>query len=177
MWEFEQPDAPGTGNDVSPKQKLMSWINEKLPPELPITNFISDWNDGRAIGALVDACAPGMNTVILESSCMIYFIHVGHLENVLSFFFFVIGLYPDWKDRDTKYAFENAKEAMDLAEEWLGIPQLIRPNEMVNPKVDEQSMMTYLSLYPSAKLRPGAPIRPKTNSARVRCYGKGSYIK
>lgn len=61
MWEFEQPDAPGSGKDVTPKQKLMNWIQEKLPPELPITNFTSDWNDGRAIGALVDACAPGMN--------------------------------------------------------------------------------------------------------------------
>ena len=62
---------------------------------------------------------------------------------------------------------------MDLAERWLGVPQLIQPHEMLNPKVDEQSMMTYLSQYPNAKLKPGAPIRPKTNSARVRCYGKG----
>lgn len=68
---------------------------------------------------------------------------------------------------------ENAKEAMDLAERWLGIPQLIQPHEMINPKVDEQSMMTYLSQYPKAKLKSGAPIKPKTNSARVRCYGKG----
>ena len=37
----------------------MNWIYEKLPPELPVSNFTSDWNDGRAIGALVDACAPG----------------------------------------------------------------------------------------------------------------------
>ena len=59
MWEFEQPNAPGSGRDATPKQKLMNWIQEKLPPELPITNFTSDWNDGRAIGALVDACAPG----------------------------------------------------------------------------------------------------------------------
>ncbi|CAF3895693.1 unnamed protein product, partial [Adineta steineri] len=141
MWEFEQPDGPGTGKDVTPKQKLMNWVQEKLPPELPVTNFTSDWNDGRAIGALVDACAPG--------------------------------LYPDWADRDPKNALENAKEAMDLAERWLGVPQLVEPHEMINPKVDEQSMMTYLSQYPSAKLKPGAPIRPKTNSARVRCYGKG----
>jgi filamin len=62
MWEFDQPDAPGQGKDVTPKQKLMNWIQEKLPPELPISNFTSDWNDGRAIGALVDACAPGMFT-------------------------------------------------------------------------------------------------------------------
>ena len=51
--------------DVTPKQKLMNWIQEKLPPELPITNFTSDWNDGRAIGALVDACAPGIHILIL----------------------------------------------------------------------------------------------------------------
>ncbi len=62
-----------------------------------------------------------------------------------------IGLYPDWNKRDPRNALENAKEAMDLAERWLGIPQLIQPHEMINPKVDEQSMMTYLSQYPSAK--------------------------
>lgn len=44
---------------------------------------------------------------------------------------------------------------------------------MVNPKVDEQSMMTYLSQYPNAKVRQDAPLKPKTNAARVRCYGKG----
>ncbi|CAM2708294.1 unnamed protein product [Rotaria socialis] len=141
MWEFDKADTPGLAKDMTPKQKLMHWIQEKLPPELPITNFTSDWNDGRAIGALVDACAPG--------------------------------LYPDWSDRDPQNALDNAKEAMDLAEHWLGIPQLIQPHEMLNPKVDEQSMMTYLSQYPKANIKSGAPIRPKTNSARVRCYGKG----
>ena len=64
MWEFDQPDGPGHGKDVTPKQKLMNWVQEKLPPELPISNFTSDWNDGRAIGALVDACAPGMCILI-----------------------------------------------------------------------------------------------------------------
>lgn len=44
---------------------------------------------------------------------------------------------------------------------------------MIDPKVDELSMMTYLSQYPNAKIKPGAPLRPKTNAARVRCYGKG----
>lgn len=86
---------------------------------------------------------------------------------------FRLGIYPDWRNRDPRNAVENAKEAMDLAERWLGIPQLIQPHEMINPKVDEQSMMTYLSQYPKAKLKSGAPIKPKTNSARVRCYGKG----
>jgi hypothetical protein len=44
---------------------------------------------------------------------------------------------------------------------------------MCNPKVDDLSMMTYLSQFPNAKLKPGAPLRPKTNPARVRAYGPG----
>lgn len=44
--------------------------------------------------------------------------------------------------------------------------QLITPEEMVNPNCDEQSMMTYLSQYPNCKLKPNAPLRPRTNSAK-----------
>lgn len=44
---------------------------------------------------------------------------------------------------------------------------------MCNPNVDELSMMTYLSQFPNAKLKAGAPLRPKTNPARVRAYGPG----
>ena len=42
----------------------MGWIQSKIP-NLPITNFTSDWNDGRAIGALVDGVAPGQFIFIL----------------------------------------------------------------------------------------------------------------
>ena len=44
---------------------------------------------------------------------------------------------------------------------------------MNDPNVDELSMMTYLSQYPNAKIKPGAPLRQTINVARVRCYGKG----
>jgi filamin len=44
---------------------------------------------------------------------------------------------------------------------------------MINPKVDEQSMMTYLSQYPNAQLRSGAPIKPMNRAHQVRCYGSG----
>ena len=54
---------------------------------------------------------------------------------------------------------------------WL---QLIRPDEMCSRGVDEQSMMTYLSQFPSAKLKPGAPLRPRTNPHKVRAYGPGN---
>ena len=44
---------------------------------------------------------------------------------------------------------------------------------MCNPKVDELSMMTYLSRFPHAKPKAGAPVQVKTNVARVRAYGPG----
>ncbi|XP_066973700.1 filamin-A isoform X4 [Macrobrachium rosenbergii] len=121
-------------------KRLLHWIQAKLP-DLPITNFTNDWNDGRAVGALADAVAPG--------------------------------LCPDWPDWVPADALKNATEAMTLADNWLGVPQLITPEEMVNPNCDELSMMTYLSQYPNAKLKSGAPLRPRTNPGRVRCYGPG----
>ncbi|CAG0912726.1 unnamed protein product [Notodromas monacha] len=127
VWEGEEETE---GKGPTPKQRLLNWIQNKVP-DLPITNFTTDWNDGRAVGALVDAVAPG--------------------------------LCPDWTDWSPNTALQNAREAMDLADNWLGVPQLIKPEEMVDPKVDEQSMMTYLSQYPNAKLKQGAPIRPKTS--------------
>eukprot|EP00918_Siedleckia_nematoides_P105694 GHVU01230790.1.p1 GENE.GHVU01230790.1~~GHVU01230790.1.p1 ORF type:complete len:2480 (+),score=363.92 GHVU01230790.1:158-7597(+) len=138
MWEGEEeaPQKP----DQTPKQRLLAWVQNKIP-DRPITNFTTDWNDGTAIGALVDSVAPG--------------------------------LCPDWEDWEPKTNKKNATEAMDAAEQWLEVPQLIRPEEMTNPKVDELSMMTYLSQFPNAKLKPGAPLRPRTNPARVRAYGPG----
>ncbi|XP_054724113.1 filamin-A-like [Uloborus diversus] len=141
MWEGEEGDSVfDKKGGPTPKQRLLGWIQNKLP-DLPINNFNSDWNDGRAVAALVDALAPG--------------------------------LCPDWVNMKPENALKNAKEAMDLADNWLGVPQLIKPEEMVNPNVDDLSMMTYLSQYPKAELKPGAPLRPKTNPNRVRCYGPG----
>ena len=93
LWDSEEQDGTNIrGNHPTPKQKLMSWINSKLPPDLQVVNFTTDWNDGRTIGALVDSCAPG--------------------------------LYPDWSSEDPRNKLQNAKDAMDLAEQWLGVPQV-----------------------------------------------------
>lgn len=51
--------------------------------------------------------------------------------------------------------------------------KVIAPEEITNPNVDEQSVMTYLSQFPKAQLKPGAPLRPKTNAKKARAYGKG----
>lgn len=59
MWEGEEGDSVfDKKGGPTPKQRLLGWIQSKLP-DLPINNFNSDWNDGRAVAALVDALAPG----------------------------------------------------------------------------------------------------------------------
>ncbi|CAG5133091.1 unnamed protein product, partial [Candidula unifasciata] len=57
MWEGEEPTP--SEKAPTPKQRLLNWIQAKVP-NLPINNFTTDWNDGRAIGALVDAVGPGL---------------------------------------------------------------------------------------------------------------------
>ncbi|XP_034551768.1 filamin-A isoform X4 [Notolabrus celidotus] len=138
MWD--EDEESDDGRQKTPKQRLLGWIQNKLP-ELPITNFSRDWQTGRALGALVDSCAPG--------------------------------LCPDWDQWDQTKPVDNAREAMQQADDWLGIPQVITPEEIVDPNVDEHSVMTYLSQFPKAKLKPGAPLRPKLNPKKARAYGPG----
>ncbi|XP_078677453.1 filamin-C-like isoform X42 [Branchiostoma floridae x Branchiostoma belcheri] len=147
MWEGDdEPAAKQT-----PKEKLLGFVQAKVP-DLPIKNFNKDWNDGKACGALVDACAPG--------------------------------LCPDWEDWNPNDKVKNCNEAMDLADKWLGVPKLLSPEDMASPHVDDLSVMTYVSQFPQAKLKPGAPLRPKTNANKVplaqaaqphkvRVFGKG----
>ncbi|XP_077185790.1 filamin-A isoform X2 [Paroedura picta] len=137
MWDEEDDEE---AKKQTPKQRLLGWIQNKLP-QLPITNFSKDWQSGRALGALVDSCAPG--------------------------------LCPDWDSWDASKPINNAREAMQQADDWLGIPQVITPEEIVDPNVDEHSVMTYLSQFPKAKLKPGAPLRPKLNPKKARAYGPG----
>ncbi|XP_014878264.1 filamin-C-like [Poecilia latipinna] len=137
-WEDEDDED---ARKLTPKQRLLGWIQNKVP-QLPITNFHRDWRDGKALGALVDNCAPG--------------------------------LCPDWESWDPSQPVENAREAMQQADDWLGVPQVIAPEEIVDPNVDEHSVMTYLSQFPKAKLKPGAPLRAKTlHPKRAKAYGPG----
>ncbi|XP_067854900.1 filamin-B isoform X1 [Heptranchias perlo] len=137
VWDDEGADD---AKNQTPKQRLLGWIQNKLP-DLPITNFSQDWKDGKALGALVDSCAPG--------------------------------LCPDWEIWDSAKPVDNAREAMQQADDWLGVPQVIAPEEIIHQNVDEQSVMTYLSQFPKAKLKPGAPLKPKLNPKKARAYGPG----
>ncbi|XP_077308129.1 filamin-B isoform X3 [Lithobates pipiens] len=137
VWEDEGDEET---KNQTPKQRLLGWIQNKIP-YLPITNFSQNWQDGKALGALVDSCAPG--------------------------------LCPDWESWDPNKPVDNAREAMQQADDWLGVPQVIAPEEIIHPGVDEHSVMTYLSQFPKAKLKPGAPLKPKLNPKKARAYGRG----
>lgn len=44
----------------------------------------------------------------------------------------------------------------------------------MDPNVDEHSVMTYLSQFPKAKLKPGAPLRSsQLNPKKAKAYGPG----
>ncbi|OAF69637.1 hypothetical protein A3Q56_02617 [Intoshia linei] len=138
VWEDCGNDT--NGEKISPKKRLLNWIKNKVPGK-KINNFTTDWNDGIALGALVDSCYPG--------------------------------LCPDWEDWAPVDNFRNATDAMDLAENWLEVPKLITPEEIINPNVDEQSVMTYLSNYPHMNQVKNAPLRARCCPQRVVVHGKG----
>lgn len=55
VWEEDEDEE---SKKATPKQRLLNWVQNKVP-DLPISNFSENWRDGRALGALVDSCAPG----------------------------------------------------------------------------------------------------------------------
>eukprot|EP00800_Vazella_pourtalesii_P015806 TRINITY_DN434_c0_g1_i9.p1 TRINITY_DN434_c0_g1~~TRINITY_DN434_c0_g1_i9.p1 ORF type:complete len:372 (+),score=94.53 TRINITY_DN434_c0_g1_i9:94-1209(+) len=48
-----------SGKAVSTKDAMLNWINGMIP-DSKIKNFTTDWNDGRALCALVDRLKPGL---------------------------------------------------------------------------------------------------------------------
>lgn len=61
MWDDEDDEET---KKLTPKQRLLGWIQNKVP-QLPINNFNRDWQDGKALGALVDNCAPGEDVQLI----------------------------------------------------------------------------------------------------------------
>ena len=56
-------------------------------------------------------------------------------------------LIPDHDSLNPKDAQENTKKAMKLAEEKLGIPRIISPDDLTSERPDERSVMLYLSYF------------------------------
>ena len=84
----------------------------------PITKFV---NEPTAITFLGKQFVPDAR-IPASSQSPARFSMLMHLFIML--FSLNIGLCPDWEDWDPKQGKRNATEAMDLAEEWLEVPQV-----------------------------------------------------
>lgn len=108
---FGQFDAKALGAKVA----LLKWIQSKIP-EMMVTNLDSDWQDGRALSALVNAISNDfkLGTPIDDPA----------------------GLSPD-------NAVTNLDKAMAVADDTLGIGRLVTPEQVGrSPRVPSQECLT-----------------------------------
>jgi filamin len=140
-------------DDKNAAAALLEWVNSKVGPYgYEVTNFTKDWNDGKIVCALANAIAPG--------------------------------LIPDHADKATETKenkLNNCSEGIQKADEFLGVDQLILPNEMIQPKVDKLAMMTYVAQYrniadedikfDSSAAKPAAPA--VSDASRCKAFGPG----
>uniref|UniRef100_A0A915BH15 Calponin-homology (CH) domain-containing protein n=2 Tax=Parascaris univalens TaxID=6257 RepID=A0A915BH15_PARUN len=59
VWCLIQRYQINAHTKIPAKKLIMAWLQSVLP-ELKLTNFHSNWNDGRALSALLEYCKPGL---------------------------------------------------------------------------------------------------------------------
>eukprot|EP00727_Mastigamoeba_balamuthi_P007412 m51a1_g3291 putative b chain structure of the actin-binding domain of human filamin a (1252) ;mRNA; f:275668-280093 len=57
------------------------------------------------------------------------------------------GSIRDWRTLDRSSAVQNVQRAMQIASARMGIPQVLAPEDMASPRLDELSTMCYLSYF------------------------------
>ena len=80
------------------------------------------------------------------------------------------GSCPNYKNLNRSQQLANCQDAMGIAERELGIPMLLTPEDMVNPEVDELSVMTYVSYFCGVN-SPGAESLLKWVNSMIPDYG------
>jgi len=125
--------------DSGAKNELLKWVRSKIP-SYDIKNFNKDWNNGKALCALVDA-----------------------IQN---------GLCKEHEKLNPSDKLNNAKKGTDLAFKHFDIPVLIDPADMVDPKLDDLSMMTYISYFRDYDNKPDKK-KPGDDASRSRAWGPG----
>ena len=78
------------------------------------------------------------------------------------------GLCPEYSILDPTDKIENAQLGLDRAELGLGVEKIIEAEDLVNPNIDELSVLTYVSLLKNAN--PIIDIKP-SDPQRVRVHG------
>eukprot|EP01114_Cavostelium_apophysatum_P014354 TRINITY_DN369_c0_g1_i1.p1 TRINITY_DN369_c0_g1~~TRINITY_DN369_c0_g1_i1.p1 ORF type:complete len:755 (+),score=260.59 TRINITY_DN369_c0_g1_i1:68-2332(+) len=88
------------------------------------------------------------------------------------------GICPNHMALDPNAPLYNAELGCGVAEEKLNIPKVLDPRDMINPNVDELSVMTYISYYRDwaaneAKRRGQEELERLAVPGRCRAYGPG----
>ena len=87
------------------------------------------------------------------------------------------GLTPNHASLDSKNALQNITNAMNIAEENFGIPQVMHPEDLAVEKPDEHSVMTYISYFHHFSMRrnsrPGTISAETSGSIAVQIHDKG----
>ncbi|KHN85377.1 Filamin-C [Toxocara canis] len=128
--------------EVSPREKLMVWIRGKLPGELALSNFMSDWNSGVLLAALVSSCAPDLGidwrnwdiASPLRGTRMVMKLAEKHLG--VAQFATTVSCSEGWWNKQGRNF------------------HLVTAEELLSTAVDERSVMTYLAQFPQAQYKP-----------------------
>uniref|UniRef100_A0A0N4ZS52 Calponin-homology (CH) domain-containing protein n=1 Tax=Parastrongyloides trichosuri TaxID=131310 RepID=A0A0N4ZS52_PARTI len=59
IWCLIQKYQIAVQSKIPPKKLIMAWLQSVLP-EIKLTNFRTNWNDGKALAALINYCQPGL---------------------------------------------------------------------------------------------------------------------
>lgn len=142
----------GDDDGSNAKNELLEWVRSKIGPSTkygyPVDNFTKDWNDGRLLAALIDALSGG------------------HFPNHRE-------LPTESRDQRNRNCQEGIDKGFDLWE----VPKLLDGDDMANPKLDQNSCMTYISYYrnldPSKLAKGPPPKQPGDDAKNTRAYGPG----
>jgi len=84
------------------------------------------------------------------------------------------GSAPDHASLDPSRGVDNCAKGMNAANSNLGIPKILASEALANPRVDEQSVMTYISYFRNAELDgKGRQDEAARLAAACRAYGPG----
>ncbi|PRP88073.1 hypothetical protein PROFUN_04164 [Planoprotostelium fungivorum] len=90
-----------------------------------------------------------------------------HLINALK-----SGLFPDLKSLDPENKLDNATRGTQTAEREMGISAILAPEDMVNPEIDELSVMTYIALFKEWEDKQ-ASLKDTFDASKSSVYGPG----
>ncbi|ELR15268.1 calponin domain containing protein [Acanthamoeba castellanii str. Neff] len=84
------------------------------------------------------------------------------------------GSFPHHAALDSSKAIDNCDQGINTANDVLGIPKLLTPEALSNPRIDEQSVITYISYFRNADLEgKNRADELSRQAAKCRAYGPG----